>query len=59
MKDIGPMSKVVGLVSEEDILMEVIDNPSHFREPVTDAMESRLVLVRGQTSRDKLFRLEG
>jgi cystathionine beta-synthase len=37
--------KIVGIVDEEDILMEVVDNPGHFREPVTEAMESRLVTV--------------
>jgi cystathionine beta-synthase len=42
MKD----GRIAGIVAEEDILMEVIDNPGHFAEPVTQAMESRLVLVR-------------
>ena len=37
--------RIVGIVDEEDILMEVIDNPAHFREPVTAAMESHLVTV--------------
>jgi len=37
--------KVVGIVDEQDILMEVIDNPAHFREPVTAAMESHIVTV--------------
>ena len=37
--------KIVGIVDEEDILLEVIDNPAHFREPVTEAMERRLVTV--------------
>jgi cystathionine beta-synthase len=37
--------KVVGIVDEQDILMEVIDNPAHFREPVTEAMESHIVTV--------------
>jgi cystathionine beta-synthase len=36
---------IAGLVSEEDILLEVLDNPSHFERPVTEAMESRLVTV--------------
>jgi cystathionine beta-synthase len=36
---------VVGIVDEQDILMEVIDNPAHFREPVTAAMESHVVTV--------------
>src|SRR5919204_2242158 len=42
MKD----GKIVGIVDEEDILHEVYDNPDHFREPVTEAMESSLVTVR-------------
>ncbi len=46
--------KIVGIVSEEDILMEVVDNPAHFSEPVTEAMESRLVLVRPDASIDQL-----
>ena len=37
--------KVVGIVDEQDILMEVIDNPAHFLEPVTAAMESHIVTV--------------
>ena len=37
--------KVVGIVDEQDILMEVIDHPAHFREPVTEAMESHIVTV--------------
>jgi cystathionine beta-synthase len=39
-------ARIVGIVDEEDILMEVIDNPAHFAEPVSAAMESRLVTVR-------------
>ena len=37
--------RVIGIVDEQDILMEVIDNPAHFREPVTEAMESHIVTV--------------
>ena len=37
--------KVVWIVDEQDILMEVIDNPAHFREPVTAAMESHIITV--------------
>ena len=37
--------KVVGIVDEEDILLEVVDNPGHFDEPVAEAMESHLVTV--------------
>jgi cystathionine beta-synthase len=42
--------KVVGIVDEQDILMEVIDNPAHFREPVTEAMESHVVTVAPDAS---------
>jgi cystathionine beta-synthase len=37
--------RIVGIVDEEDILMEVFSNPQHFNEPVTQAMESNLVTV--------------
>ena len=37
--------KIVGIVTEEDILLEVYDNPEHFREPVTAAMEANLVTL--------------
>lgn len=37
--------KIVGIVDEEDILVEVFENPEHFNEPVTQAMASGLVTV--------------
>jgi cystathionine beta-synthase len=37
--------RIVGIVDEEDILLEVFANPKHFSEPVTAAMESHLVTV--------------
>ena len=37
--------RIVGIVDEEDILLEVFDNPQHFNEPVTHAMASHLVTV--------------
>jgi len=37
--------RIVGIVDEEDILMEVFSNPQHFNEPVSKAMESHLVTV--------------
>ncbi|HUA90578.1 MAG TPA: pyridoxal-phosphate dependent enzyme [Steroidobacteraceae bacterium] len=37
--------RIVGIVDEEDILLEVIANPAHFSEPVTRAMASHLVTV--------------
>ena len=47
--------KVVGIVDEQDILREVIDNPAHFREPVTEAMESHIVTVSPQASVEELM----
>lgn len=41
MKD----GKIVGIVDEEDILLEVVENPAHFNEPVTAAMATHLVTV--------------
>jgi cystathionine beta-synthase len=37
--------RIVGIVDEEDILLEVFENPQHFNEPVTRAMASHLVTV--------------
>ena len=37
--------RIVGIVDEEDILLEVIAHPEHFSEPVTRAMASHLVTV--------------
>jgi cystathionine beta-synthase len=37
--------RIIGIVDEEDILLEVIANPAHFSEPVTRAMASHLVTV--------------
>jgi len=36
---------IVGIVDEEDILLNVFSNPEHFNEPVTNAMVSRLITV--------------
>jgi cystathionine beta-synthase len=49
--------KVVGIVDEQDILMEVIDNPAHFREPVTEAMESHIVTVAPEASVAQLMEI--
>jgi cystathionine beta-synthase len=46
--------RIVGIVDEEDILKEVADNPGHFREPVTAAMESHLVTVPPSASVEQL-----
>jgi cystathionine beta-synthase len=37
--------RIVGIVTEEDILLEVYENPEHFGEPVAAAMESNLVTL--------------
>ena len=47
--------RIVGIVDEEDILLEVYDNPAHFREPVTEAMESHLVTVPPSASPEQLM----
>ena len=37
--------RIVGLVDEEDILLEVLDNPAHFQAPVAEAMTRHLQTV--------------
>ena len=37
--------RIIGIVDEEDILLEVVENPRHFDEPVTEAMTRHLVTV--------------
>jgi len=49
--------KIVGIVDEEDILLEVYDNPAHFREPVTEAMESHLVTVPPSATVEQLMEI--
>jgi cystathionine beta-synthase len=49
--------RVVGIVDEEDILMEVLDNPGHFDEPVTEAMESHLVTVPPDAPLERLVEI--
>ncbi|HUQ25397.1 MAG TPA: cystathionine beta-synthase [Burkholderiales bacterium] len=49
--------KIIGIVDEEDILMEVLDNPGHFDEPVTEAMESHLVTVAPDAPIEKLVEI--
>jgi len=46
--------RIVGIVDEEDILTEVAENPGHFREPVTAAMERHLVTVPPSASIEQL-----
>jgi cystathionine beta-synthase len=49
--------RVVGIVDEEDILIEVLDNPGHFDEPVTEAMESHLVTVPPDAPLERLVEI--
>jgi len=49
--------RIVGIVDEEDILMEVADNPGHFDEPVTEAMESHLVTVPPDAPLERLIEI--
>jgi cystathionine beta-synthase len=49
--------RIVGLVTEEDLLMRVAENPADFRKPVTTAMESRLVTVAPNASVKDLMRI--
>jgi cystathionine beta-synthase len=53
MKD----GKIAGLVSEEDILLEVLENPAHFGEPVAQAMQDLLVTVPPQATIDELVKI--
>src|SRR3954447_11560641 len=47
--------RIVGIVDEEDILAEVYDNPEHFNQRVTEAMESNIVTVPPGASLDELM----
>jgi cystathionine beta-synthase len=47
--------RIVGIVDEEDILAEVYDNPGHFNEPVSEAMESNLETVPPTAKVDDLL----
>jgi cystathionine beta-synthase len=49
--------RIIGIVDEEDILLEVADNPEHFREPVTEAMESHLVTVPPDAPVERLMEI--
>ena len=49
--------RIVGIVDEEDILVEVLANPAHFAEPVTRAMASHLVTVPADASVAQLMEI--
>jgi cystathionine beta-synthase len=46
--------RIVGIVTEEDILLEVYANPQHFSEPVSEAMEANLVTLSPREPIEKL-----
>src|SRR5688572_23849064 len=46
--------RIVGIVTEEDILLEVYENPQHFGRPVTEAMERNLVTLSPNDPVEKL-----
>jgi cystathionine beta-synthase len=49
--------RIVGIVDEEDILLEVVGNPGHFDEPVTEAMERHLVTVPPDAPLERLMEI--
>lgn len=49
--------RIVGIVDEEDILLEVFNNPRHFEEPVTSAMASHLVTVQADAPLAQLLEI--
>jgi cystathionine beta-synthase len=46
--------KIIGIVTEEDILLGVYESPEHFRAPVTAAMEANLVTLPPSAPVEKL-----
>jgi cystathionine beta-synthase len=49
--------RIIGIVDEEDILLEVFENPGHFNEPVTKAMASHLVTVAADAPMAQLMEI--
>jgi cystathionine beta-synthase len=49
--------RIVGIVDEEDILLDVYDNPGHFDAPVREAMESHLVTVPPDAPLERLMEI--
>jgi cystathionine beta-synthase len=48
---------IVGIVDEEDVLLEVFSNPKHFEEPVTMAMARHLVTVQADAPLSRLMEI--
>jgi cystathionine beta-synthase len=49
--------RIVGIVDEEDVLLEVYENPGLFKEPVTKAMETKLVTVPPDAPIERLMEI--
>jgi cystathionine beta-synthase len=49
--------RIVGIVDEEDILVNVFENPQHFNEPVTQAMQKHLVTVPADAPLSQLMEI--
>ena len=49
--------RIAGILDEEDILLEVFNNPKHFDEPVTQAMASHLVTVQADAPLTQLLEI--
>ena len=49
--------RIVGIVDEEDILLEVFSKPQLFSEPVTKAMESHLVTISADAPMTQLMEI--
>jgi cystathionine beta-synthase len=49
--------RIVGIVDEEDILLEVFSNPQHFSEPVTKAMATHLITINADEPMSKLMEI--
>lgn len=53
MKD----GQIVGIIDEEDILLNVFDNPKHFSEPVGQVMQSHLVTIPADAPLSQLMEI--
>jgi cystathionine beta-synthase len=49
--------RIVGIVDEEDILLNVFENPQHFNEPVTQVMQEHLVTVPADAPLSQLMEI--
>jgi cystathionine beta-synthase len=49
--------QIVGIVDEEDILLKVFEDPTHFNQPVTAAMQNNLVTVQADASLSQLMEI--